>query len=221
MGRDESYIGVLIDDLTTSEIREPYRQMTGRAEFRLLLRQDNADLRLTPRGYEVGLISPERHAAVEAKRATVEQELARLAQGFLTPTASNEQLQALGLDTISDGVNALQFLRRPEISYPMLAQLLPADAPLSDEAGRQVDIQAKYAGYIEKQQEQVERMRRLEGRAIPPRFRYEGLPGMRREAQQKLAHFQPSTVGQASRIAGVNPADISVLLVHLERLEKA
>ncbi|MDQ4077572.1 MAG: tRNA uridine-5-carboxymethylaminomethyl(34) synthesis enzyme MnmG [Chloroflexota bacterium] len=220
MGRDESYIGVLIDDLTTSEIREPYRQMTGRAEFRLLLRQDNADLRLTPHGYEVGLVECNRYEAVEAKRQAVEQELERLERSFLTPTTSNEALVALGLDPIEDGVNALQFLRRPEVDYGMVAQIVAPEEPLSTDAGRQVDIQAKYAGYIEKQMAQVERMRRLEGRTIPEDFDYEGLSGMRKEAQQKLAHFRPDTVGQASRIAGVNPADISVLLVHLERSEK-
>jgi tRNA uridine 5-carboxymethylaminomethyl modification enzyme len=217
MGRDESYIGVLIDDLTTSEIREPYRQMTGRAEFRLLLRQDNADLRLTHRGYEVGLIERQRYEAVEAKRRDVERELGRLETTFLIPSAHNEALVAHDLPPIADGVNALQFLRRPEVDYETVAQILPPDDPLTADAGRQVDIQAKYAGYIEKQMAQIERMRRLEEREIPSGFTFEGLNGMRKEAQQKLEQFRPATVGQASRIAGVNPADISVLLVHLER----
>jgi tRNA uridine 5-carboxymethylaminomethyl modification enzyme len=219
--RDESYIGVLIDDLVTSEIREPYRQMTGRAEFRLLLRQDNADLRLTSYGYEAGLISPPRHEAVEAKRGAVEREIQRLSRTFLTPSASNAALARLGRETISDGVNALQYLRRPDCTYEIIADLLPPEEPLSEEEGQQVDIQTKYEGYIEKQQAMVDRMKGLELRQIPPEVDFTTLQGMRKEAQQKLAHFRPETVGQASRIAGVNPADISVLLVHLERLEKA
>nr|MBA3530373.1 tRNA uridine-5-carboxymethylaminomethyl(34) synthesis enzyme MnmG [Ardenticatenales bacterium] len=220
MRRDESYLGVLIDDLVTSEIREPYRQMTGRAEFRLLLRQDNADLRLTRHGYEAGLVSQSRHEAVEAKRRAVEGELKRLSRTFLTPTASNEALARLGRETLSDGVNALQYLRRPDCSYELMAQLLPPEEPLSEEEGLQVDIQTKYEGYIEKQQAMVDRVRSLELREIPRDLDYTSLRGMRKEAQQKLTHFRPETVGQASRIAGVNPADISVLLVHLERLEK-
>ncbi|MCB0076479.1 MAG: tRNA uridine-5-carboxymethylaminomethyl(34) synthesis enzyme MnmG [Anaerolineales bacterium] len=217
MGRDESYIGVLIDDLTTSEIREPYRQMTGRAEFRLLLRQDNADLRLTPRGYEVGLVDSSRYGAVTARRDAVAAELARLERSFLTPSQHSEPLESLGFAPLSDGVNALQFLRRPEVSYEMIAALAPPDTALPAAVGDQVNIQAKYAGYIEKQQNEVERMRQLEARQIPTDMRFDDLPGMRREAQQKLDYFRPATVGQASRIAGVNPADISVLLVHLER----
>jgi tRNA uridine 5-carboxymethylaminomethyl modification enzyme len=217
MGRDESYIGVLIDDLTTSEIREPYRQMTGRAEFRLLLRQDNADLRLTAYGYQAGLVERCRYEAVEAKRAAVEGELARLERTYLTPTASNRTLERLGLEPLDDGVNALQYLRRPEVSYELLSEIVPPDESLSAEEGRQVDIQAKYAGYIEKQLAEVERARRLEGRGIPEGFDYTLLKGMRLEAQQKLEYFRPRTVGQATRIAGVNPADVAVLLVHLER----
>jgi tRNA uridine 5-carboxymethylaminomethyl modification enzyme len=220
LGRDESYIGVLIDDLVTSEIREPYRQMTGRAEFRLLLRQDNADLRLTPHGHRVGLVDDNRHTAVETKRQAVEQELARLEGTFLTPTISNAALASVGRDPLTDGVNALQYLRRPDCTYELLAEIVPPAEPLSEEEAQQVEIQAKYAGYIEKQQNEVERMRALEARGIPATFDFAALQGMRREAQQKLTQYRPGTVGQASRIAGVNPADIAVLLVHLERLEK-
>lgn len=219
--RDESYIGVLIDDLVTSEIREPYRQMTGRAEFRLLLRQDNADLRLTPHGHRVGLVDENRHAAVEAKRHAVEQELARLDRTFLTPTASNDALVTAGRDPLTDGVNALQYLRRPDCTYDLLTEIVPPAEPLSVEEAQQVEIQAKYAGYIEKQLHEVERMRSLEERTIPDALDFAALQGMRREAQQKLTQYRPGTVGQASRIAGVNPADIAVLLVHLERRTKA
>lgn len=215
--RDQAYIGVLIDDLVTGDIKEPYRQMTSRAEFRLLLRQDNADLRLTPLGREVGLVSAERAAAVEARRAAVERELARLSRTTLRPSEVNARLEVLGLEPLDDGVHALQFLRRPETTYALLGELVPPPAPLASAVAEQVEIQAKYAGYIEKQRAEVERMRRLEDRQIPEDFPYEGLTGLRREALEKLNRVRPATVGQASRITGVNPADISVLLVHLER----
>ena len=221
MGRDESYIGVLIDDLVTSEIREPYRQMTGRAEFRLLLRQDNADLRLTARAYEIGLIDKNRYEAVEAKRKAVEQELNRLKQTYLSPKRSNEILAQLGRKTIKNGMNALQYLRRPDCDYDLIAKIVPPDKLLTGDAAQQVHIQAKYAAYIEKQNVQVERMRSLESRAIPEGMDFSTLRGMRTEAQLKLDYFRPATIGQASRIAGVNPADISVLLVHLERMNGA
>lgn len=215
--RDQAYIGVLIDDLVTGDIKEPYRQMTSRAEFRLLLRQDNADLRLTPLGREVGLVPAERAAAVEARRAAVDRELARLSRTTLRPSEVNARLEALGLEPLDDGVHALQFLRRPESTYALLAALVPAPEPFPAEVAEQVEIQAKYAGYIEKQQLEVNRMRRLEDRRIPDDFSYEGLSGLRREALEKLTRIRPATVGQASRITGVNPADVSVLLVHLER----
>ena len=219
LGRDEAYIGVLIDDLVTSEITEPYRQMTGRAEFRLLLRQDNADLRLTRHGYEVGLVSRERYEAVEARRNRVAEELARLERTFLRPSEANPILVAHGLDPIDDGVQALQFLRRPEVTYDLIAKLTPPPYTLTPEEAEQVNIQAKYAGYIEKQLAEVERMKRLEDRVIPENLDYMSLHGMRREAREKLSRFRPRTVGQAARIYGVNPADISVLLVHLERMK--
>jgi tRNA uridine 5-carboxymethylaminomethyl modification enzyme len=220
MGRDESYIGVLIDDLVTSEILEPYRQMTGRAEYRLLLRQDNADLRLTARGYEIGLIDKQRYDAVENKREAVASELERLGRSYLSPSNANEILTELGRKPLKNGINALQYLRRPETEYELLTQILPPDSPLTTDAAQQVLIQARYAGYIEKQMLQIERMRSLESRHIPQNIDFSTLRGMRGEAQQKLAHFRPETVGQASRMAGVNPADISVLLVHLGKMEK-
>ncbi|RME12846.1 MAG: tRNA uridine-5-carboxymethylaminomethyl(34) synthesis enzyme MnmG [Ardenticatenia bacterium] len=221
LGRDEAYIGVLIDDLVTSEITEPYRQMTGRAEFRLLLRQDNADLRLTHHGYRVGLVSRERYEAVEAKRNRVAEELARLERTFLKPRDVNDILVAHGFEPIDDGVQALQFLRRPEAAYDLIAKLTPPPQPLTEDEAEQVQIQAKYAGYIEKQLAEVERMRRLEDRIIPDDIDYFSLHGLRKEAREKLDRFRPRTVGQAARIYGVNPADISVLLVHLERMGKA
>ena len=218
LGREQAYIGVLIDDLVTQEHQEPYRQMTSRAEYRLLLRQDNADLRLTAMGYDVGLVSRERYQALEARRRTVQGELERLASLTISPNSGNrEKLISLGLEPLDDGVNALQFLRRPEVSYRAIQILAPPPQALPPAEVVQVEIEAKYAGYIAKQQRQVERMKRLEGRPIPAAFDYEGVVGLRNEARQKLIHFRPATVGQAARIQGVNPADISLLLVYLEK----
>lgn len=216
--RDQAYIGVLIDDLVTKEINEPYRIMTSRAEYRLLLRQDNADLRLTPIGYQIGLISRERYEAVEAKRAAIAEELARLENTWLRPNAEiNEQLCMAGLPPLSDGVNVLQLLRRPEISYELIAALAPSPLPLTEEIIEQVNIEAKYAGYIAKQHREIERLRRLEERPIPPDFDYNAVLGLRNEARDKLRLFRPATVGQASRLPGVNPPDVSILLIYLER----
>lgn len=219
--RDQAYIGVLIDDLVTKEIDEPYRIMTSRAEYRLLLRQDNADLRLSEIGYQVGLLSRERYQAVEAKRRVVQGELKRLETTYLSPGSDglNEQLTASGLPPLTDGVNALQFLRRPEVDYELVTSLIPPPEPLPWVAAEQVQIEAKYAGYIEKQRVQVARFRRLEDRRLPPDLDYGAMVGLRAEAQEKLAYVRPATVGQAARLAGVNPADISVLLVYLKRLE--
>jgi tRNA uridine 5-carboxymethylaminomethyl modification enzyme len=216
--RDQAYIGVLIDDLVTKEIAEPYRMMTSRAEYRLLLRQDNADLRLSPIGYEVGLLSRGRYEAVEEKRKAIEGELKRLEETWLAPSEEvSEKLTARGLDPLNDGVNALQFLRRPEASYELIEALVPSPRPLPPEAIEQVTIEAKYTGYIEKQRREVERVKRLEERPIPDEFDYEVPLGLSNEAREKLGKFRPATVGQASRISGVNPPDISILLVYLEK----
>jgi len=218
LGREQAYIGVLIDDLVTKDIREPYRIMTSRAEYRLLLRQDNADLRLSPLGYNIGLIDGQRHAAVQRKRKAIESGLARLEETWLRPTEEvNKQLTDWGLPPLHDGVNALQFLRRPEITFAMLQALDPDEDPPSPEVAEQVAVEAKYAGYIEKQLQQVERLRRLEQRRIPDSFDYNSVVGIKTEAREKLLRFRPATVGQASRISGVNPADISILLVYLTR----
>jgi tRNA uridine 5-carboxymethylaminomethyl modification enzyme len=221
--RDQAYIGVLIDDLVTKEIDEPYRMLTGRAEYRLLLRQDNADLRLAGLGYEVGLLPREIYERVQLRRRAVEGELHRLAATWLRPGEGgpNQWLRAHGWPELTDGANALQFLRRPEVDYELLAGLVPPPEPLPPGAAEQVEIEAKYAGYIEKQQVEVARFRRLEDRRIPSDLDYEGLSGLRTEAREKLAAVRPATVGQATRLAGVNPADVSVLLVHLKRLEPA
>jgi len=218
LGRDQAYIGVLIDDLVTQQHTEPYRQMTSRAEYRLLLRQDNADLRLSALGYGVGLLSKERFEAVEAKRRAIEQEITRLNKTNISSRNGTGQILAeFGLDPIPNGANARQFLRRPEVDYEVIEALMPAPEPLSPPVIEQVNIETKYEGYIAKQQQHVERVRRLENRVIPADFDLDQIPGLRNEARQKLNHFRPATVGQAGRIAGVNPADISILLVHLEK----
>lgn len=219
LGRDQAYIGVLIDDLVTKEITEPYRMMTSRAEYRLLLRQDNAGLRLSPIGYEVGLLPWERYEAVEEKREATEGELKRLKETWLAPSEEvNAKLIAHGLDPLNDGVNALQFLRRPEVTYELIEALIPSPQPLPPGAIEQVSIEAKYAGYIEKQRREVERVKCLEERPIPDDFDYEAPVGLRNEAREKLRRFHPATVGQASRLSGVNPTDISILLIYLERM---
>jgi tRNA uridine 5-carboxymethylaminomethyl modification enzyme len=217
--RDQAYIGVLIDDLITKEIDEPYRIMTSRAEYRLLLREDNADLRLSPLGYQVGLLPHERYQATECKRQAMTAELERLEATFLRPTPEvNAQLTAAGLSPVSDGLNAYKLLQRPEANYELVASLTPPPTPLPPEVVAQVWVKAHYAGYIEKQRREVERARRLEDLTIPPDFDYDAIPGLRNEAREKLDRVRPVTVGQAARIYGVNPADISILLVHLRRL---
>jgi len=222
LGREQAYIGVLIDDLVTQEHTEPYRQMTSRAEYRLLLRQDNADLRLSHLGYQVGLLPRGRYEVVEAKRRAVQQELGRLKVTHISSANGTAEILAdFGLEPIENGVNALQFLRRPEVTYEVIASLLPPPEPLPETVIEQVSIEAKFEGYIAKQQHHVERVQRLEHKTIPPNFDYESMSGLRNEARQKLSRFRPATVGQAGRIAGVNPADISILLVHLERRSSA
>ncbi len=216
--RDQAYIGVLIDDIVTKEVTEPYRLLTARAEYRLLLRHDNADLRLSPVGHTLGLISADRYHRVEEKHRRVAEELARLANTWLAPSqATDAVLGSLGHEPLSRDSNALQFLRRPEVTYKLIAALAPSPVPLSPEAIEQVAIEAKYAGYIERQQQEVERLRRLEQWRIPPELDYGHVTGLRAEALEKLRRFRPATVGQATRIEGVNPADIAVLLIHLRR----
>jgi tRNA uridine 5-carboxymethylaminomethyl modification enzyme len=215
--RDEAYIGVLIDDLVTKEIHEPYRMFTSRAEHRLLLRSDNADLRLTPLAGELGLVEPLRVAAVERKRERAAALLAELRGRRVFPSfAINELLGAAGVSPLSAESSAEELLRRPEVRYAQIqaALDLPA-API--EVVEQVEVQAKYGGYLVKQQREVDRVQRMESRRLPSDFDYAGIRGLRNEARQVLARFRPATLGQASRLAGINPADIAVLLVALER----
>ncbi len=218
LGRDEAYLGVLVDDLNTKEIREPYRMLTSRAEYRLLLRHDNADLRLTPAGRRVGLVGEERYRAVVDRQRAIEDELRRLEHVTLRPEpAVNAALRELGCETIEAPVPALQYLRRPGASYAAVRLLAPAGGDLPQAVAEQVAIEVHYQGYIDKQRRQVERARRLEVRRIPEALDYGAVTGLCTEARERLSLHRPQTVGQAARIAGVNPTDIAVLLVHLQR----
>ncbi len=211
LGRDEAYIGVLADDLVTKGVNEPYRLFTSRSEYRLLLRQDNADLRLTENAHAYGLIDQERVAKFTSKKAAIETEINRLEH--FHPTQA--QLQDLSL-TASGEVTLATLLKRPEIEYCLLAAAFPPPEPLSKQAAEQVEISVKYDGYIKKQLQQVERFRHLEQKPLPADLDYQSISGLSKEAQQKLAKLQPLSLGQASRISGVSPADINVLLIYLK-----
>ncbi|HUP27148.1 MAG TPA: tRNA uridine-5-carboxymethylaminomethyl(34) synthesis enzyme MnmG [Chloroflexia bacterium] len=220
--RHLAYIGVMLDDLTAMEHREPYRLMTSRAEYRLLLRSDNADLRLISIGYALGMISDERMAALERKDEIIAGALARLAEGAITKPVA-ERLASSGYEPPEPGrhTTMIEYVRRQDTPYQAVGTLLPdlnMSDPLVDEAVQQTEIAAKYSGYIVKQEAEVARTRKLEDRTIPSGISYAELAGLKVEARQKLDRFKPRTVGQASRIAGVTPADIAVLLVHLKRI---
>jgi tRNA uridine 5-carboxymethylaminomethyl modification enzyme len=217
--RDQAYIGVMIDDLVTREQHEPYRILTARAEHRLLLRHDNADLRLTPLAHELGLAGADRLRRVQAKRERLRQELARLADTNLPPSAQvSETLLSLGHDAPNKDLNLLQLLRRPEVNYALIEALSPPDVRLDAEQVETLEIEAKYEGYITREANEVQRQLRMEEWRIPLDLDYGRMTGLRAEAMEKLARFRPATVGQAGRVEGVNPSDISVLLIHLTRL---
>jgi tRNA uridine 5-carboxymethylaminomethyl modification enzyme len=217
LDRSEGYIGVLIDDLVTKGTNEPYRLLTSRAEYRLLLRHDNADLRLTPIGYEIGLITEERYQAFLNKKEKVEQEIERLRTTKVRPEAFIQDLLAeAGTVQLNNAVDLLSLLRRPQIMYSHIEQMSPSSLELDEEMKEQVEIQIKYSGYIEKQLAQVERLKKMEKKLIPDDIVYEEIHGIATEAKQKLARIRPVSIGQASRISGVSPADISILLVYLE-----
>lgn len=218
LDRSQAYIGVLIDDLVTKGTTEPYRMMTSRAEYRLLLRQDNADLRLTKIGYQVGLIDQERYERLLEKESMIEQELERLKKTVVGSAKKvQEFLVSNGSSELKTGTSLADLIRRPELDYAVIAPLDDARKPLPKEVIDQVTINLKYEGYIERQTRQVEQFKKMEGKRIPETLNYSEIASLRIEAKQKLAKIRPVSVGQASRISGVSPADISVLLVYLEQ----
>lgn len=216
LDRASSYIGTLVDDLVTKGCLDPYRMLTSRSEYRLLLRQDNADLRLTPIGYEVGLISKERYDLLQNKIKLVEQEIDRVRHVNLGPSKElNDYLEQQGTEPISSGIKLAQLVRRPQLSYEGLKFVDPNRPELPEQVKEQVELQIKYEGYIKIQLEQVESMRKLEKKALSPELNYSKIKGLRLEAVEKLNRIKPLSVGQASRISGVNPADINVLQIYL------
>lgn len=218
LGRDQAYIGVLIDDLVTKGTEEPYRLLTSRAEYRLLLRHDNADLRLTEIGHEIGLISDERYERFLAKQSAIEAEKERLQKTRIKPTAEVQaMLKEIGSGELKDGILAADLLRRPEITYDKIAQIVSRETFVTDEIAEQVEIQIKYEGYIQKSNLKVEKMKRMEDKKIPENIDYDAISGLATEALEKLKKIEPLSIAQASRISGVNPADISILLVYIEQ----
>lgn len=218
LGRNEAYIGVLIDDLVTKGTNEPYRIMTSRAEYRLVLRQDNADLRLTDKGYAVGLASEERYARYLKKKENVEREMKRLEEKTFLPSEVNDFLEAMGTSAVSGRISMAELLKRPQITYESLKAIDDQTRPsLSYHEVTQLEVQIKYEGYINKQLAQIERFKKLEDKRLPQDMDYNLVEGLRIEACQKLNQIKPESVGQASRISGVSPADINVLLIYLEK----
>lgn len=216
LDRSEAYIGVLIDDLVTKETHEPYRMMTSRAEYRLILRQDNADLRLTKKGYEIGLINEERYQKVLVKENMIKNEIQRLENTNIGANQSvQELLEKCGSSPLNTAATLAELIRRPELEYEMLESIDTNRKPLTEDVIEQVNINIKYDGYIKRQLHQVEQFKKLENKHIPENIDYNIVPSLRIEAKQKLEKFRPISIGQASRISGVSPADVSVLLVYL------
>ena len=222
LGRNEAYIGVLIDDLVTKGTNEPYRIMTSRAEYRLLLRQDNADLRLTEKSYRIGLATKERYDRYLAAKENVEKEMARLSEKTVAPKEVNEFLVKHGTSEVDGRISLAELLKRPQLSYDDLAEIDDETRPnLSYHEITQLEVQIKYEGYIQKQLRQVERYKKLENKKLDEDFDYSAVEGLRIEAAQKLDKIRPVTMGQASRISGVSPADINVLMVYLDKKRRS
>ena len=218
LSRSDAYIGVLIDDLVTKGTNEPYRLLTSRAEYRLLLRHDNADLRLTDMGYELGLISEERYARFNEKRQQIKDEIQRLTDVRIKPNEHTQAIiEAKGGSRLKDGILAIDLLRRPEMNYETILEILEESHQLPEAVEEQVEIQTKYEGYINKSLQQVEKVKRMEAKKIPEDLDYSKVDSLASEAREKLAEVKPLNIAQASRISGVNPADISILLVYLEQ----
>lgn len=213
--RSDAYIGTLIDDLVTKGTNEPYRMMTSRSEYRLLLRQDNADARLTPLGYEIGLISRERYEGFLEKQQKIDREVERLWSVNVTPKKANPIIEKYGSTPIKTGIKLAELIRRPELGYDILAPIDEARPELPRSVCEQAEILIKYEGYIQKQISAAEHMKKLDGKKIPQDINYDDVYGLRAEARQKLSRVRPETLGQASRISGVSPADITVLMIHL------
>ncbi len=221
LDRSEAYIGVLIDDIVTKGTNEPYRMMTSRAEYRLLLRQDNTDMRLTEIGHKVGLISEERYKKFLKKKEQIKQEIERIESTIIKPTEEvNKMLEKHGSACLTTGAKLAELLRRTELTYEDLKEIDKQRPKLPEEVTKEVEIEVKYKGYIKLQEQQVEKFKKLETKLLPNDIDYEKLKGLRLEARQKLNKIRPNSVGQASRISGVSPADISVLLIYLEQMKK-
>ncbi|KOY79970.1 tRNA uridine-5-carboxymethylaminomethyl(34) synthesis enzyme MnmG [Lysinibacillus macroides] len=218
LSRSDAYIGVLIDDLVTKGTNEPYRLLTSRAEYRLLLRHDNADLRLMELGYKMGMISEERYAKFNEKKQLIDNEIARLREVIIKPNeATQAAIRSVGGSELKDGIRGADLLKRPEMHYELISSLIPTDIGLTEEVKEQIEIQLKYEGYIEKALQQVEKLHKMENKKIPENIDYDAISGIATEARQKLKQVTPLSIAQASRIAGVNPADISILLVYIEQ----
>ncbi len=221
LNRSEAYIGVLIDDLVTKGTKEPYRIMTSRSEYRLLLRQDNADLRLLEKGYAIGLVREERYQKFLSKKRSIEKEIERLENTIITPTEkANHILEREGTSPIKTGVKLSELIKRPQLNYKIIKEMEGNDSTLTRSEAEQVEIQLKYEGYIKKQRQQVEQLIKLENKKIPDEIDFESIKGISLEARQKLSQIKPVSVGQASRISGVSPSDISVLMVYLEQYNR-
>ena len=219
LDRSQAYIGVLIDDLVTKENHEPYRMMTSRAEYRLLLRQDNADMRLTPIGHEIGLIDDERYDKFLLKKEQIEKEIERLKHVNIGANKTvQELLESLGSTKLNSGSTLEELIKRPELNYECLAPIDPDREPLDDDVAEQININIKYEGYIKRQLQQVEQFKKMENKLIPDTINYDEVHNLRTEAVQKLKAVHPHSVGQASRISGVSPSDISVLMIYMEQM---